>query len=124
VPHLCAQCDDYPCVSACPVAALSVDEETGAVRVEDTVCTSCGKCIKACPGTVPSLHPETRKAVICDLCGGDPACVTVCVEAGYRALRLVEEDVGEQKKLHAVDPYVIAKDVAVNLFGEKGEALV
>ncbi len=31
VPHLCAQCKDYPCVASCPVQALSTDAGTGAV---------------------------------------------------------------------------------------------
>jgi len=124
VPHLCAQCDNYPCVESCPVNALSVDARTGAVIVDQEICISCGKCINACPGTVPYLHPKTKKAVICNLCNGDPECVKVCTEAGYDALRLVAEDVGPQKKLHSINPDVIAKDLAVNLFGEKGEELV
>lgn len=124
IPHLCAQCDNYPCVKSCLMDALSVDEYTGAVIVDQELCTACGNCIKACPGKVPHLHPESNKAIICDLCGGDPECVKVCMEAGYYALRLVKEDVGEQKKLHALDPYVVAKDLAVNLFGEKGETVI
>jgi len=124
VPHLCAQCDDYPCVESCPVKALSVDGRTGAVMVDEDKCISCGNCIEACPGKVPYLHPETNKAVICDLCGGNPECVKVCTEAGYNALRLVKEDVGIQKKLHALEPNVIAKDLAINLFGEKGEEVI
>jgi len=124
VPHLCAQCDNYPCVESCPVNALSVDARTGAVLVNQETCISCGKCIRACPGTVPYLHPKTKKAVICNLCNGDPECVKVCTEARYDALRLVAEDVGPQKKLHSINPEIIAKDLAVNLFGEKGEELV
>jgi Fe-S-cluster-containing dehydrogenase component len=124
VPHLCAQCDDYPCVESCPVDALSIDDETGAIVIDQEMCTSCGQCITACPGTVPYLHPTSNKVLICNLCGGDPECVKVCVEAGYNALRLVKEDVGVQKKLHSLHPYVIAKDLAVNLFGEKGEEVI
>lgn len=124
VPHLCAQCDNYPCVESCPVNALSIDARTGAVLVDQEACISCGKCIKACPGTVPYLHPKTKKAIICDLCDGDPECVKVCTEARYNALRLIAEDVGPQKKVHSINPDIIAKDLAVNLFGEKGEELV
>lgn len=124
VPHFCAQCDDYPCVEACPVDALSVDENTSAVIVDSEKCTSCGDCIKACPGKVPFLHPETNKAVICDLCGGDPECVKVCQEAGYNALTLVQERMSEQRKLFAMEPMVVAKDLAVNMFGEKGEEVI
>ena len=124
VPHLCAQCDDAPCIESCPVSALSLDDYTGAVLVDEEACTSCGNCITACPGTIPYLHPTTKKALICNLCGGDPECVKVCVEAGYHAIRLVQEDVGAQKKLHALNPYIIAKDLAINLFGEKGEEVI
>jgi Fe-S-cluster-containing hydrogenase component 2 len=111
-------------VEACPVSALSVDSKTGAVIVDEGVCNSCSLCIKKCPGTVPFLHPDSNKAVICDLCGGNPECVKVCVEAGYDALRLVNENVGAQKRVHSINPFVLAKDLAVNLFGEKGEEVI
>jgi len=123
VPHLCVQCDDYPCVEACPADALSVDEKTGAVIVDKEKCTGCGVCVEACPGKIPYMHPTENYAVICDLCGGKPKCVEVCSEAGYNALRL-SDDPGINKKVHAVEPEVTAKDLAVNLFGEKGEEVI
>ena len=123
VPHLCAQCDDYPCVASCPVDALTVDARTGAVIVDQEECTSCGNCIDACPGRVPFLHPVTDKIVICDLCGGDPECVKICTAGGYNALALIKSP-GSQKKLYALHPYTAAKDLAVNLFGEKGEEII
>ncbi len=124
VPHLCAQCDDYPCVKSCPVNALSIDEDITAVFVDREKCTSCGACIRACPGKVPFLHPGDRKAVICDLCGGDPECVKVCQEAMYDAIRLVREEMSSNRKLFARDPINVARDVAVKLFGEKGEEVI
>lgn len=124
VPHLCAQCDDYPCVKSCPVEALSIDEETTAVIVNREKCNSCGKCIAACPGQIPFLHPGDNKATICDFCGGDPECVKVCTEAKYNALTLVQEEQSVNRKLFARRPLDVAKDLAVNLFGEKGEEVV
>jgi Fe-S-cluster-containing hydrogenase component 2 len=124
VPHLCAQCDDYPCVSSCPVEALSVDEDTSAVIVDKEKCTSCSLCIKACPGEIPFLHPGDNKATICDLCGGDPECVKVCHEAKYDALYVVEEEMSVHRKLFSRNPVEVAKDLAVNLFGEKGEEVI
>jgi len=124
IPHLCAQCDDYPCVNACPVNALSVDPKTTAVLVDREVCIGCGQCIKACPGDVPIMHPKDKKAVICDLCGGDPECVKVCQEAGYNALRLVHERMSANRKLYSRNPLDVAKDLAVKMFGEKGEEVV
>jgi len=124
VPHLCSQCMDYPCVASCPVTALSVDPNTKAVIVDRAKCISCGKCINACPGTVPYLHPGDNKAVICNLCGGDPECVKVCAEAGYNALMLVAEGPNVHRKLFSRKPMDVAKDLAVMFFGEKGEEVV
>ncbi len=124
VPHLCAQCHDYPCVSSCPEDALSVDDKTSAVLVDQELCTSCGNCIDACPGTIPILHPETEKALICDLCGGDPECVKVCHEAKYDALYVVYEKPNFSRQLFARHPKEVAKDLAVNLYAEKGEEVI
>jgi Fe-S-cluster-containing hydrogenase component 2 len=124
VPHLCAQCKDYPCVASCPVQALSTDAATGAVLVDRVKCISCGKCVKACPGNVPMLHPGDNKATICDLCNGDPECVKVCTEAGYNALTIVPEGPSVHRRLFAKPPLETAKDLAVLFFGEKGEEVV
>jgi Fe-S-cluster-containing hydrogenase component 2 len=124
VPHLCAQCMDYPCIASCPVDALSKDPETEAVLVDREKCISCGDCIRACPGTVPYLHPGDNKATICDLCNGDPECVKVCAEAGYNALTLVHEKTSANRKLYSRNPVEIARNLAVKLFGEKGGEVI
>lgn len=77
LPHLCRQCKNHPCVSACPVEALSVNTDTGAVQLTGT-CTGCGACVAACPFGAANLHPETAEVLICDLCDGSPACVAEC----------------------------------------------
>ena len=124
VPHLCSQCMDYPCVNSCPVQALSTDPVTKAVLVDRIKCISCGKCISACPGNVPFLHPGDNKATICDLCGGDPECVKVCTEAGYNALTAVYERPNVHRRLFSRPPIDVAKDLAVLFFGEKGEKVI
>ncbi|MBS7607424.1 4Fe-4S dicluster domain-containing protein [Candidatus Bathyarchaeota archaeon] len=119
IPHLCAQCYDYPCVEACPVGALSTSKETGAVLVDREKCIACGRCIDACPGKVPYIHPRDNYAVICDLCGGDPKCVKACSEGGWNALQLVRGFVGYNSKLYAKTPEAITKELAKKLYGEE-----
>ena len=125
IPQLCAQCHDYPCVQSCPTSALSPDKHTGAVLVDKEKCISCGKCIEGCPGNIPFLHPKDSKAVICDLCGGDPECVKVCQAANFDALSIVRmQSMSHNRKLFARTPESLTLDVATNLFGEKAEELL
>ena len=119
-PHLCTQCEDYPCVKACPFKALSVSRKTSAVLVNEEKCTGCGKCIAACPGRIPHIHPNKKKAVICDLCEGDPECTKVCQEGGWEVLKTVERE-GHAYKLYARTPEETATNLATKLYGEKAE---
>jgi sulfur reductase FeS subunit len=102
-PRLCNQCDNPPCVAACPTGATWKDAATGIVRVDPEICMGCQACALACPydarygadrhdiaegerfygkdelkRTVPSVDK-------CDFCydrlqeGLQPACVETCV---------------------------------------------
>jgi Fe-S-cluster-containing hydrogenase component 2 len=124
IPHLCAQCHDYPCVSSCPEAALSISDETSAVVVDREACTACGLCIAACPGTIPHIHPRDKYVLICDLCAGDPQCVKVCTEAGYNALQAVTELKSVSHKLFSKTPQQLTKAVAENLYLDQAEELM
>jgi len=119
-PHFCAQCENYPCVKACPVNALSVSKKTGAVSVKTKACIACGKCIDACPGRIPHMHPTKNYIVICDLCNGDPKCVKVCEEGGWNVLTKVTRR-NQAYKLYARTPEDITKSLAIKMYGEQGE---
>ena len=54
---VCMQCDDPPCVGACPVKATSKNDK-GIIVVEQDACIGCGKCIEACPYDARRLNPE------------------------------------------------------------------
>ncbi len=119
IPHLCFQCNDYPCVEACPEEALSVNVHTGAVITDKSKCTACGTCINACPGRVPHLHPQNDYIVICDLCGGNPKCVVACQEGKWDALNLLKGIDVETEKTPAKIPKKLAYETARILLGEK-----
>ena len=94
-PHVCRLCRRPPCVTACPTQALYKDETTGAVLLRPDDCIGCSACVDACPFGMAALHPETGMVLICDLCGGDPACVKRCATG---AIVYVGEGVGSRAK--------------------------
>lgn len=120
-PHFCAQCEDYPCVKSCPVDALSISKKTAAVLVDNKKCIACGKCIDACPGRIPHMHPKEKHIVICDLCDGDPQCVKVCQEGSWNVLRVVKRRDETAYKLYARKPDEITRDLASRFYGDQGE---
>ena len=122
-PHFCTQCEDYPCVKACPFNALTVSDRTGAVIVNSKLCTACGKCIDACPGRIPHMHPAEDSILICDLCDGDPQCVRVCQVGGWNVLKEVPRR-NHPYKLYARKPEEIAQALAIKFYGEKGGELL
>ena len=81
----CKHCTDAGCVDVCPTGALSHDEETGFVVVQDDKCIACHYCSLACPYDVPRYYGP-RGGIInkCTGCvdrvreGLKPACVTTC----------------------------------------------
>lgn len=91
-PEVCRQCEPASCIDACPTAALGRDEATGAVHVDVESCIACGACVEACPFGMAALHPVEHVAMICDLCGGEPACVRRCATG---AIRFAAADLAE-----------------------------
>jgi Fe-S-cluster-containing hydrogenase component 2 len=120
-PHFCVQCEDYPCVKSCPTEALSVSKRTAAVLVDAKKCIACGKCIDACPGRIPHMHPREKHVVICDLCDGDPQCVKACREGSWNVLRVVKRRNEIAYKLYARKPDEITRDLAFRFYGDQGE---
>ena len=98
LPLVCQQCEDHPCVAACPTGALSVDNEDGAVTFVRESCTDCGLCRDACPGGCLPANPSGGVATYCDLCGGQPECVLNC---HWQCLSLVDRaEAGETQNVH------------------------
>ncbi len=86
VPVQCNQCEDAPCVKACPEKA-TYQLANGIVVTDWNVCTGEGDCIAACPYGARFLDPRfNNRSDKCDFClnrleqGLQPACVEACSE--------------------------------------------
>jgi Fe-S-cluster-containing hydrogenase component 2 len=77
-PHVCMSCDPAPCIQVCPTNALYRDDVSGTILLNSEDCTGCWICVGECPLGAITMHPEKMEVIICDLCGGDPACVKRC----------------------------------------------
>ena len=64
----CMHCVNPGCAAVCPSGALSVDEATGFVRVQDEKCIGCQYCSGACPFDVPRYYQDGRRINKCTAC--------------------------------------------------------
>lgn len=73
-PVVCHQCTEQYCTK-CPQHAISVTD-LGSIEVSPTLCDLCGACEHLCPVGAIQIYNEVPH--VCDLCGGDPRCVSAC----------------------------------------------
>jgi Fe-S-cluster-containing dehydrogenase component len=79
----CNQCEDAPCVTACPTRAM-FRRPDGIVDFDKSACIGCKACIAACPYDAIFINPDDHSAEKCNFCahrldvGLEPACVVVC----------------------------------------------
>ncbi len=78
LPLTCLHCEQAWCMEVCPADAISRDDATGAVVIDEERCAGCKLCLLACPVGAVRFDAAAGVARKCDLCGGDPACVRGC----------------------------------------------
>jgi Fe-S-cluster-containing hydrogenase component 2 len=101
-PVACVQCEEKYCLK-CPEKALSLGS-LGQIIVSPTVCNLCKVCEKACP--IGAIEINDDIVYVCDLCGGNPKCVSACTEG---AIRFAEGEQGPsleeiKKETKKMDP--------------------
>ena len=102
MPIRCVQCNDAPCVKACPTGAIHRDGPQDPVTINHQMCIGCEYCVLACPFGAIYSHEDSRMIIKCDLCadrigpGEVPVCVRSCPVGALRYERL--EDVARRRR--------------------------
>ncbi len=102
----CFQCSDAPCANVCPKGAISREEESSIVRVDEALCIGCRACAMVCPYGAPRFFPG-EKMKKCDFChdrvaqGMEPACVRTCTTRalGFGTLEELSRKQGEKASI-------------------------
>lgn len=99
VPTMCQNCGTPICRSVCPSKAIAKDKDSGKVSIDQEACIGCEFCAFACPFSATTIVEVEgkRKAILCDLCGGEPKCVKYC-ETGAISFVKVDEAAELQRK--------------------------
>ena len=98
----CLQCETALCMEVCPTDAIMRDPDTGAVIVNKDFCIGCGICVETCPSGYMNLDYFLQKATKCDLCGGNPVCVQMCMAKAlhFGSINFLAECKRKQRDLH------------------------
>lgn len=105
----CLGCGD--CVEVCQFGALSMDPQTGLPVVDESKCTACGACAKACPKHIIELRNKGPRSmrVYVDCVNKDKggvarkACAAACIGCGKCAKVCAHEAITVADNLAYID---------------------
>ena len=113
IPMSCQQCEDAPCMTVCPVKAISRDQALDYVKIDYDVCIGCRSCVAVCPFGAMGFNVIDKKVFKCDLCEGEPQCAHFC---DVKAVEYVDANqINILKKREAAQKQSIAQKKAVDL---------
>ena len=96
VPMQCRHCEDAPCITICPTAAIHRHGDYDPVLIDKDKCIGCSYCLIVCPFGAIDMTRDGKAVVKCDLCiertkvGEQPACVASCPTGALQFCELTE----------------------------------
>jgi DMSO reductase iron-sulfur subunit len=98
----CNHCLDPPCLKYCPALAISKDQLSGTVIIDQDKCIGCKYCSWVCPYDAPTFNPSKKIMEKCTFClhrleeNLPPACVTLCPTSALQITDHQEDTLSEQ----------------------------
>jgi Fe-S-cluster-containing hydrogenase component 2 len=86
-PVMCHQCTHCQPIETCQTESISKTIE-GWTWVEWETCIGCGVCVESCK--YDAIKLTDRKALVCNLCNGEPECVKRCPTGALEYVEMVE----------------------------------
>lgn len=108
VPIQCRQCENAPCVQACPKNALQ--QGNHCVEIHENDCIGCKACMLACPYGAIEIRKadagDRMQVIKCDLCKkqtAGPACIGVCPTKALKKIKqqAIVDKISERRKYAA-----------------------
>lgn len=112
----CMHCQNPVCLYACPVAAISKDDN-GIVEIDGDLCIGCRYCEWACPYGAPDFDEENSVMTKCNMCkdvvaeGEKPYCVEACVMRAmdFGTLEDMRAKYGDENAIEPLPPADITR---------------
>jgi carbon-monoxide dehydrogenase iron sulfur subunit len=102
IPWQCRHCDDAPCETVCPTAAISRKNDESPVVINKNKCIGCKMCIQVCSFGVLKRSKSDNTVIKCDFCierleeEKEPVCVKGCPTNALKMTTL--EELSSKKK--------------------------
>ena len=102
IPWQCRHCDDAPCETVCPTAAIGRKNDEAPVVIDKNKCIGCKMCVQVCPFGVIKRSKADNTVIKCDFCierleeDKEPACVKGCPTNALKLITL--EELSNKKK--------------------------
>ena len=79
---MCRDCEDAPCVDACPAGAIYKRRTDGYVVLNEKQCVGCNMCVMVCPFNAIGIGKDSNFK--CDTCEGKELCTHICSQEAIK----------------------------------------
>lgn len=96
-PRLCRNCQEPPCLDACPAGAIVRRKEDGRIVLLEEKCRGCNMCVMVCPFGAIGWGGGSNFA--CDGCGDLAKCAEACLHGAIRFVAVGAESRSKRRAL-------------------------